>query len=78
MRARGLAASVYPATDGWRWRVIGLNGEILCSGEAYVNRDDCEHVLDLLFGKRTAPIAVTIRNHGGEIVDHYDLPRSLK
>jgi uncharacterized protein YegP (UPF0339 family) len=73
-----LNAIVYAAPDGWRWNVKGLNNEILCSGEAYVNREDCEYVLELLFGKRMSPIDVTVFNHGKAIVNHYELPRRAK
>jgi uncharacterized protein YegP (UPF0339 family) len=32
----------------WRWRLRAGNHEILASGESYVNRADCEHVVALL------------------------------
>ena len=70
-----MKAEVYPGPDGWRWNVRGLNGEILASGEAYVRREDCEHVLALLFGYGT-PVDVTVRNHHTVVVDHYTLGRT--
>lgn len=32
----------YEAADGWRWRLLGLNGEIVAHGEAYTSE---AHVL---------------------------------
>lgn len=29
----------YEATDGWRWRLVGFNGEIVAHGEAYTSED---------------------------------------
>ncbi len=37
---------IYRAEDGWRWRLVAAeNGETLASGEAYVDRRDCETVV---------------------------------
>jgi uncharacterized protein YegP (UPF0339 family) len=32
----------------WRWQLRSANHEILAQGESYVNRRDCEHVVNLL------------------------------
>ena len=32
----------------WRWRLRSANHEILAQGEAYVNKRDCEHAVNLL------------------------------
>lgn len=68
-----MKATVYPSTDGWRWRMIADNGEIVATGEAYVRRRDAEDVLALLI--RTVDAEVTIRGHGDEVTDHYQLTR---
>jgi uncharacterized protein YegP (UPF0339 family) len=67
-----MRATVYPGKDGWRWNVKGLNNEILCSGEAYVRREDAEQVLELLFGNKI-PLDVVVRNHGNEVASTYQL-----
>jgi uncharacterized protein YegP (UPF0339 family) len=41
--------SLASATVGqWRWRLKGANHEILASGEAYHNKQDCLNVIALL------------------------------
>jgi uncharacterized protein YegP (UPF0339 family) len=69
-----MRAEVYPGKDGWRWRVQGANNEILCQGEAYVQRVDAESVLRLLFGSAHT-LDVTIRDHHDAVVKHYTLGR---
>lgn len=32
----------------WRWRLRAANHQIVAHGESYVNRRDCEHVVQLL------------------------------
>ena len=32
----------------WRWRLKAANGEIVASGEGYVNRADAEHAVNLV------------------------------
>lgn len=32
----------------WRWRLKAGNHEIVASGEAYVNKADCLHAIDLM------------------------------
>jgi len=29
---------IYEATDGWRWRLVAANGEIVAIGEAYASK----------------------------------------
>lgn len=31
---------VYPAPDGWRWRLIAANGRIVATGEAHPRKAD--------------------------------------
>lgn len=34
---------VYPAADGWRWRLVAPNGKLTAdSGEAYIHRFDAK------------------------------------
>lgn len=43
--------------DGfWRWRAKGKNHEIIASGEAYYNKADCLHAINLLRGSSSAPV----------------------
>ena len=73
-----MKATIYPAEDGWRWHIQGLNNEILASGEPYISRSDAEDVVRMLFGS-TATIEVIIRDHGGEkVLDHYQLGRQRR
>ena len=44
---------MYQQGSQWRWRLKGGNHEILASGESYVAKVDCRHVIDLL--KSTTP-----------------------
>ena len=68
-----MRAEIYPSTDGWRFRIKGDNGEIMCIGEAYVRRRDAEGALKQLFNNES--LEVTVRNHGTNVVDHYVLGR---
>lgn len=31
---------VYPAPDGWRWRLVAANGRIVATGEAHTRKTD--------------------------------------
>ena len=31
---------VYPAPDGWRWRLVAANGRIVATGEAHTRKGD--------------------------------------
>jgi uncharacterized protein YegP (UPF0339 family) len=46
--ANGLLAVANGNRGGWRWRLIGDNGEPLASGENYVRKEDCLHVIRLI------------------------------
>ena len=40
---------VYRAADGWRWRLVAENGRIIAdSAEAYLERRDAEHGIQLI------------------------------
>lgn len=41
----------------WRWRALGNNYEIVANGEAYFNKADCIHAINLLKGSGNAPIS---------------------
>jgi uncharacterized protein YegP (UPF0339 family) len=36
---------VYPAKDGWRWRLVAANGRIIATGEAHTRKADAERAL---------------------------------
>jgi uncharacterized protein YegP (UPF0339 family) len=44
----GALAATNALAPQWRWRLKSANHEILASGESYVHRRDCEHVVSLL------------------------------
>jgi uncharacterized protein YegP (UPF0339 family) len=46
---------VYQARDGFRWRLVAANGEIVGSGEAYSTRSNCERAVQTI--QRLAPTA---------------------
>lgn len=47
---------VYEAEDGWRWRLKGLNGEIVAMGEAHTSRRDAQRALNRMLAiSRTLP-----------------------
>lgn len=40
---------MYKGSDSqWRWRLKASNGEIIASGEAYRNRQDCVDAVNLV------------------------------
>jgi len=42
---------IYPAKDGYRWRLVAKNGEIIAdSGEAYTRRPDARRAAKLVKG----------------------------
>lgn len=47
---------VYPEGQYWRWRLRAANHEIIASGEAYWNKQDCLHAISLVKGSYNAPI----------------------
>lgn len=48
----------YRASDGWRFRIKGLNGEIIANGESYEDVDDCIETLQSLLGPRDPIVEV--------------------
>lgn len=40
MESNVVKTEVYRAADGYRWRAIAKNGEIVCTGEAHDTRTD--------------------------------------
>jgi uncharacterized protein YegP (UPF0339 family) len=42
----------------WHWRLQAGNGEIIASGEAYVNRADCVHAVELVQQSYAAAVEV--------------------
>lgn len=50
---------LYQAADGWRWHLKSDNGRIIAdSGEAYAERSDAEHGIELV--KTSADVSVTL------------------
>ncbi len=39
---------IYQARDGFRWRLVAANGEIVGSGEAYPTRSNCERAVQTI------------------------------
>lgn len=49
---------VYQAPDGWRWRLVAGNGEVVASGEAYTRKADAVRACRAFkVGAYRAPIA---------------------
>jgi len=47
----------YKASNGnWYWRLKAGNGQIIASGEGYVNKADVLSVINLVKGSNTAPV----------------------
>lgn len=47
---------IYKDQSGqWRWRFIAANGQILASGEAYHNKQDCLNVIGWLKASKDCP-----------------------
>jgi uncharacterized protein YegP (UPF0339 family) len=36
---------IYEASDGWRWRLVGTNGEIVAQGEAYSSESNVRRAI---------------------------------
>lgn len=60
MEVSAMAAGRYEiwlnASRQYRWRFRARNGEVISSGESYVNRADCERAIRLMQGSATAPV----------------------
>lgn len=49
--------TIYKDVNGhWRWRLSAANHQVIASGEAYANRADCEHVINLVKASGLAPV----------------------
>lgn len=49
---------VFPADDGWRWRLLASNGEIVAVSEGYTRKADAERgAKDCRAAARVARIA---------------------
>lgn len=53
---------VYPARDGWRWRLVAANGRIVATGEAHTRKRDavraCQRIADLADQAGNVPLVV--------------------
>lgn len=48
---------IYKDVNGyWRWYLAAANNEKIASGEAYYNKTDCLHAIDLVKGSAIAPV----------------------
>lgn len=57
-----MAFEVYLAPDGYRWRLVADNGEIIASGEAYTRERDVYRAIKALRGLVwRAPVTRTAR-----------------
>jgi uncharacterized protein len=39
---------LYRSGTEWRWRLKAGNGEIIASGEGYVNKEDCKRAVGMV------------------------------
>jgi uncharacterized protein YegP (UPF0339 family) len=51
----------------FRWRAIADNGEVLASGEAYVNRSDALSAIEKLFGNQST-VHLRELDHGSRVL----------
>jgi uncharacterized protein len=49
---------IYKSNDGWRWRLVAANNEIIATGESYKHRRDCLDAIDLVRDSQHSPIQV--------------------
>jgi uncharacterized protein YegP (UPF0339 family) len=40
---------IYKALDGWRWRALAHNGEIVAEGESYTRLSDAYRAVESIF-----------------------------
>ena len=52
------SAETEPASQPWRWRLLARNNEILASGEAYTNKNDCLRAVELVRNSCAATVVV--------------------
>ena len=38
----------FEGKDGWRWRLVAVNGEILATSEAYASKDGAEDTAQMV------------------------------
>ncbi len=59
---------VYEARDGFRWRLLAVNGRTIAeSGEAYTRERDCKRAVEIV-------IEATVRINGKAIVARHGYP----
>ena len=54
---------VYPAKDGWRWRLRAANGRIVATGEAHTRKADAVRAAAALSG-----LAELASKHAPEVI----------
>ena len=54
---------VYPAKDGWRWRLRAANGRIVATGEAHTRKSDAIRAAAALSG-----LAELASKHAPEVI----------
>jgi uncharacterized protein YegP (UPF0339 family) len=48
---------IYKDVQGyWRWNLKASNGQIIASGEGYVNKTDCLHAIGLVQSSASAKV----------------------
>ena len=61
----------YKSSDGWRWRLVARNGEVVATGEAYHNKGDVmDTLIAIQHGIANAPIVEVDHKQIGNIVEH--------
>lgn len=53
-------AGLLSSPSEWRWRLKAANGEIIASGESYVNKADCMHAISLVKSTTSATPVVEL------------------
>ena len=43
-----MKVELFKGKDGWRWRMIGTNGEILSTSEAYASKASAERTVKIV------------------------------
>ena len=43
-----MKVKMFEGADGWRWHLVGDNGEILSTSEAYASRDSAERTATMV------------------------------
>lgn len=48
---------IYKDAQGyWRWRLLAANNQNIAYGEAYYNKQDCLHAVNLVKGSSLVPV----------------------